>query len=208
MIQENTQPAAAPQGEISKYDQEKMGPQQREQLEDYVLAGYEIIYNEGEAILGVANREGTINKVEDVANALLMTALKIDRSREQNRLPPFPDQVKIIGAYQLNDKVIEFAEHRGAKPFTPEEKKMSFQQGIQKYMTRGIKQGTIDPKDLAVAAERGQPGSITEAMAKLPDDSGTPLREEQRALVQAPQEKAKPPGLLGGQPSPLERFLK
>ena len=199
------------QGDIAQYDEEQMGAEQTEQLEDYVLAGYEIIYDESEAILKTANRADTITKVEDVANALLITGSKIDRSREQNGLPPFPDQVKVMGAYHLNDKIVEFAEHRGAKPFTEEEKQAALKSAIQKYMERGIKDGSIDPKELAVAAEQAQPGSISQSVAGMPDDVPGPLRERQRTPAVAPEGAPggaeKPKGLLGGQPSPLERFL-
>ena len=179
-------------------------------MEEVVLAGYEVIYDEGEGILNVAKRDSSVNKVEDVSNALFMAVLKVDRSREQNNMPPFPDQVKIVGSYHLNDKIIEFAEHRGSKPFSPEEKKMSLQGAIQKYMERGIKEGTIDPKELAVAAERGQPGSVTQALAALPDDINEPVENTQRTPA-APadgQQQQKKPGLLGNTPSPLERFLR
>jgi len=207
-----TAPTAQPQvGEISQFDEKNLTDTSKSQLEDYVLAGYEIIYDEGNDLIHVANRADSITRVDDVSNALLLTALKIDRSREQNRLPPFPDQIKIIGAYHLNDKVIEFAEHQGAKPFTPEEKKMSLQGAIQKYMERGIKAGTIDPKELAIAAEKVRPGSVSQSLAAMPDDPNTGSVETANPVTPAapPQgAQEKKPGLLGDTPSPLARFLK
>lgn len=191
------------QGELDQNN--NMGTEQKEMLEDYVLAGYELLYNEGEDVVNVANREGSTTKVEDAANALFMVSQKLDRSREQNNLPPIPDQVKLVGSFHLNEKVIEFAEHRGAKPFSPEEKKMAFQLALQKYMERGIKEGTIDSRELAIAAEKAQPGSIKDLLAKAPDDSNLSVEPNNQVPVVAPnQEESK--GLLK-QPSPLERFL-
>jgi len=212
------------QGDLAQFDQSQMKSEQKSQLEDYVLAGYEILYDEGAGVIKVANRTDTTTKVEDVSNALFMTAVKIDQSREQSQLPPFPDQVKMLGGYHLNEKIIEFSEHRGAKPFTDQEKQASLQKAYQKYMTRGIKDGTIDAKELAVAAERAQPGSITDTMAGMPDDTPGPLRDNNTVPAAppagapaipagAPAGPAASPapaevGLLGGRPSPLERFLR
>lgn len=201
------------EGAIAEVDQANLTEQQQAQVDEFVTKGYHLIYDEEEAVANAASRDPD-TKVENVAMAGFLVGQKIDRSMEQAGRPPYPDEVKAVGGYHLVDKIIEFAEHKGTPPFSPEEKKAALQETFQKYMSHGIKNRTIDPIALANQAEKAQPGSVRDAMAKVPDnvstDRVTPGQstQGQPGQGQAPGQPAggAPQGLLT-QPSPLEGFL-
>ena len=208
-----------PKGLISQLDESKMNDQQKEDLEEYVMTGYRLIYDKGKSILKMASRDAK-TKVKSVAEAGYLVAKRLDAMRIDNDEPPFPDVIKAVGGHHLINKIIDFSEAAGTKPFSEPERKAALQTAMQKYMEDGIKNRTIDPFQLAVGAEQVQPGSMSSALAALPDDKakGQPTQGQQQApsgqgqgQQQAPsgQEQQAAPAKQGllTQPSPLERFI-
>lgn len=200
-------------GMIGQVEEADAGEAAQEEVEDYVLNGYTIIYDKGDAILSVATQNEDA-KVDGVAQAGFMVAKKLDDARIAAGKPPYPDEVKAVGGYHLVDKIIQFAEHAGIKPFNEAEKQAALQKTYKQYIGDGIKSRTIDPLQLAQSAEAAQPGSVTAAMAEIPDNipqtnmAGAEQQPPQQAPppTEAPPEEQKPQGLLNG-PSPLEKFL-
>lgn len=194
-------------GVIAEADQAKLTEEQKAQVDEYVAKGYNLIYDEDEAVATMASRNPD-TKVKDVASAGFLVGQKIDRSMEQAGRAPYPDTVKVIGGYHLVDKIIEFSEHKGNPPFSPEEKKSALEETYKKYISSGIEKRTIDPIKLANDVERAQPGAIKEAMSKIPDNISTnrtqPSQPQPKGQVGATPPERK--GLLS-QPSPLEDFL-
>lgn len=191
-------------GVIAEADEAKLTEEQKAQVDEYVSKGYNIIYDEDEAIATMASRNPD-TKVKDVASAGFLVGQKIDRSMEQAGRPPYPDTVKAIGGYHLVDKIIEFSEHKGNPSFSPEEKKAALEDTYQQYLSHGIKNRTIDPIKLSNDVEQAQPGAIREAMSKIPDNIPTNREQPQpQGQVGAPAPERQ--GLLN-QPSPLEAFL-
>lgn len=205
-------------GMIDQYDQDKMSAQQQDALEEYVYNGYRLIYDPSDAILKMATANKS-NKVESVANAAMLVAKRLDASRESKGRPPFPDEIKVVGGHHIVEKIIEFAETATKKRFTQAEKQAALEKAYQTYMEDGIKNRTIDPAQLAVSAEKVQPGAVTNQLAALPDDiqlSGQPKPQQPAGPPgagqvppgqQPPSEKLPEKKGLLQQPSPLERFL-
>ena len=214
-----------PKGLISQLDESKMNDQQKEDLEEYVMTGYRLIYDKGKSILKMASRDAK-TKVKSVAEAGYLVAKRLDAMRIDNDEPPFPDVIKAVGGHHLINKIIDFSEAAGTKPFSEPERKAALQTAMQKYMEDGIRNRTIDPSQLAVGAEQAQPGSMSGALAEIPDNipqtqgqaqpqqAQAPQKQGQPAPGQAapqqgggaPQQEQAPKGLLK-QPSPLERFI-
>jgi hypothetical protein len=154
-----------------QYDASKMTDSKRRELEEYVLKGYNIIYNDREgAVKAIAKNPAM--KVKTAGTALFLTGLALDQSREKEGRPPFGDDVKMIGGFHLMEKLVQFAGVKGVK-FKPEEEKAALKDGYQQYMINGIKNRTIDPQVLAVEAERLEPGSVKKAMAEIPDTNAS-----------------------------------
>ena len=209
---------------MAALDESAMTGPQKEQLEKYVIKGYNIIYDEGGAIVDMASKNDN-TKIESVANAGFIVGKKIDMSEEQEGNPPVPDNIKAVGGYHLIEKIIQYAEHKGVKPFTEEEKMAALKSAYQKYIEDGIKNRTIDPMALAQSTEKMQPGSVKQALAGVPDTAPQggamppPVPQGGAMPPPVPQGGAIPPpapqggamtppkqGLLS-KPSPLEGIL-
>ena len=181
-----------------------------QEIEEFVAKGFRVIYNESDAI-GQMVVNGQNNKVESAANALELVVAKIERSREQEKRPPFEDTAKLLGSHYLNEKIADLAPVNGGEEFSPEEKDAAFALAMERYIKKGIDNGTLDAKELAVAAEKAQPGSMKNALAKLPPGPGGPSVEAaSKPISQGAPPQAGPgvsPQAQGAPQSPLERFL-
>jgi hypothetical protein len=204
---------------------EEMTDAKKMDLEEYIVKGYELLYDKEEALLKLASQDAG-NKVESVANAAFLIGMKVDQTKQQEGGRPFPDDVKVLGGVHMVEKTIQLAEHAGVAPFTDEEKAATLQTAFQKYIQEGIKNRTIDPTALAKAVEEFQPGTLGPKIAALPDGTGGgPTMPAEGAMPGgppgmpggAPVEGAMPggpPAMPGGQPqgliakaSPLEGFI-
>ena len=195
---------AQPQGALTENANNmasSMTEEQKNDLEELVLTGMHVIYapkGSKRGVLKQAIKSGNTNKVKNTTDALNMIVPPLEAKREASGKPPYSDEVKLMGASYLTKQLIGYAEKNpGIKPYTPQESQAVLKGVIQTYITKGIKNRTIDAKTVAQAAERLQPGSISNALAEVPDDI------KQGGGRQMPGKKpqgTKPQGMPGAKP--------
>ena len=80
------------QGMLSQFNEQQMTSEQQERLEDYIVRGYNIIYNEGKHIANIASKDPA-NKVDNVATASYMVGRKIDLDTQRKISSDFGIQI-------------------------------------------------------------------------------------------------------------------
>ena len=160
---------------------------QMEEMEDYVLDGYNIIYDEREQVVNLASQNK--NKTQGVTQAAFIVGKKLDADRVKNGLPPYPDEVKVFGGAHLIEKIIDFVERKTETVFSDLEKQKAMKDTFQKYIEDGIKNKTIDPLELSKSLEMAKPGTIQEILMSVDEENqaGSPEMQTQGGMQQQQQ---------------------
>ncbi|MDH5299244.1 MAG: hypothetical protein OEV91_09525 [Desulfobulbaceae bacterium] len=129
------------------------GQDDQRQTENFLLNGMDIIHNEqtrDNILEALKHGEPT----DTVANLAWTVLTKLEQSAEQSG-KQLSDNVKMNGGNALIGEIIEVGQLAGVLPeMSEEERALSLQKVVAKYMEREIKAGRINPQELQQAGQQ------------------------------------------------------
>ena len=148
------------QGLLSQPEQGQEQPQgqpqgDQRQLDNFVMNGMDIIHNPQTRDAVLENLKH--GEPSDAVAGLAWTVLqKLESSAEESG-KPLDDNTKIQGGNALIGEIVNLGEQAGLFKMDEEERALSLQKVVAKYMEREIKAGRIDPQQLKqVGLQAGQ----------------------------------------------------
>ena len=115
------------------------------------------------------------NSIEDIAEALVFTVQRLDAISRKAGIE-INDQVKLKGAEDLINQIIEVGETANLFKITDEQRTLAYSLGLQNYLNEEISTGRIDKQKLSQ--------EILQAVEQLPEDKRQDLDSQLKGINQ------------------------
>jgi hypothetical protein len=156
--------------------QEGATPEQKEQYEEFVSNGMQVIHSE-ETRNDLVKRVQAGDPTVAVADATLTVIGRLEQTADEQGVK-IPYEILMSGGMELLGQVIEVAETVGVT-LNPQQKEQALQMAVQAYMEQGAASGKIPPEDMEAVMQEAQ------QLGGQPPQYDLPAREA--AQPQVPQ---------------------
>lgn len=128
-------------------DESNVSPEEQQQYNEYVENGMNMMYDEKIMPQLMETVTGSGNPIEGLANAIMAIVTRLDDSAEKKGVT-IPGDVKLHGATEIMEQMVELAETAGVHEYTEEEMESAYYRAIDLYRESRQEQGKLPVEDL------------------------------------------------------------
>lgn len=177
-----------------------VSPEEQAQYDTWVQNGMNVMYDEKAMPQLLETIRGDGSPVEGLATALSTLVMRLEDSAEKSGQQISGD-VKLHGAQELLEQMVELAEEAGIHEFTPEEMESAFYLALDTYRSTRQEQGKLpveelsqDMNELAAAEQQGTLGQMLPGIEEYAQKAPQPGQQGGNAAPAGPPPRR---GLMG-----------